>query len=115
MPKLFLHLEGVLIFILSLFFYWRLEGSWLLFVLLFLVPDLSMLGYLRNKRFGAGLYNLFHTYTLPILLLIIAVSSQSAGALAVSIIWIAHIAMDRMLGYGLKYHTDFKDTHFQRM
>jgi hypothetical protein len=26
-------------------------------------------------------------------------------------VWIAHIGFDRLLGYGLKYDTAFKDTH----
>jgi hypothetical protein len=30
-------------------------------------------------------------------------------------VWFAHIGMDRLLGYGLKYPTDFKDTHLQRV
>ncbi len=35
--------------------------------------------------------------------------------LAIGLIWIAHIGMDRMMGYGLKYPTQFKDTHFSRV
>jgi hypothetical protein len=30
-------------------------------------------------------------------------------------IWIAHIGMDRMLGFGLKYPTRFSDTHLQHV
>lgn len=36
-------------------------------------------------------------------------------ALMISLIWIAHIGMDRMLGYGLKYPTKFQDTHLNRV
>ncbi len=35
--------------------------------------------------------------------------------LALSITWVAHIGMDRTLGYGLKYQTNFKDTHLQKV
>lgn len=35
--------------------------------------------------------------------------------LSLCLIWLAHIGMDRMLGYGLKYPTDFKDTHLGRL
>ena len=35
--------------------------------------------------------------------------------LAISTIWIIHIAFDRLLGYGLKYSTHFKDTHLQHL
>jgi hypothetical protein len=33
------------------------------------------------------------------------------AAFAYVLIWTAHIAMDRALGYGLKYPTAFKSTH----
>jgi hypothetical protein len=35
--------------------------------------------------------------------------------LTVALIWIAHIGLDRMLGYGLKYGTSFVDTHLGRV
>jgi hypothetical protein len=28
---------------------------------------------------------------------------------------VAHVGMDRAVGYGLKYPTHFKDTHLQRI
>ncbi|AIM07305.1 hypothetical protein BAHan_3779 [Bacillus anthracis] len=33
----------------------------------------------------------------------------------IGLIWTAHIGMDRMFGYGLKYETEFKGTHIQRL
>jgi hypothetical protein len=36
-------------------------------------------------------------------------------ALSLALIWLAHIGMDRMVGYGLKYPTAFKDTHLSRV
>ena len=39
----------------------------------------------------------------------------SPVALALGLIWIAHIGMDRMLGYGLKYASGFGDTHLGRI
>lgn len=115
-PAVLLKLEGVAIFALSLYAYHELHASWLIFALLFLVPDLFMLGFLVNLRAGAALYNLVHTYTLPLLLLGIARAVHlSAVVTSAALIWTAHIAMDRMLGYGLKYPTFFKDTHLQRV
>jgi Domain of unknown function (DUF4260) len=35
--------------------------------------------------------------------------------LALAAIWALHIGVDRMLGYGLKYPTAFKDTRLQRI
>ena len=71
--------------------------------LLILAPDLSMLGYLAGPRVGAIAYNLFHT-------LIGRRASSGAWFLAmltmqVALIWLAHIAIDRALGYGLKLPT----------
>jgi hypothetical protein len=31
------------------------------------------------------------------------------------LIWAAHIGMDRVLGFGLKYETRFSDTHLDRL
>jgi hypothetical protein len=31
------------------------------------------------------------------------------------VIWVAHIGFDRLLGYGLKYPTAFKDTHLGKV
>jgi hypothetical protein len=39
------------------------------------------------------------------------IGTNHQTVLALSLIWIAHIGFDRMLGFGLKYPTVFKDTH----
>jgi hypothetical protein len=79
-------------------------------VALFLLPDLSMLGYLRSKRIGAIGYNLAHTYSAPALLA--AGQWFLSGQLSpLWLIWAAHIAFDRMLGYGLKESAGFGFTH----
>ncbi|WP_134684471.1 DUF4260 domain-containing protein [Brevibacillus migulae] len=114
MPRMLLHVEGFFVLVASLYFFWFLDFSWLLFLILFLAPDLSMIGYAVNNRTGAISYNLFHTYFLPLILLMIGHVSQAPMCTAISIIWFAHIGMDRMLGYGLKYATAFKDTHMQK-
>ncbi len=49
-PKLLLQIEGAAVLAASCVFYHEVEGDWRWFALLFLVPDLSMLGYLANKR-----------------------------------------------------------------
>jgi len=83
--------------------------------LLTLAPDISMLGYLLNNKVGAMVYNLFHTYSLSIGLVICGLILSNETVLAIGIIWCAHIGMDRMIGYGLKYSTEFKDTHLNRI
>lgn len=110
-PKAILRLEGAAVLAAALAAYSRLDGDWVLFAALFLVPDLSMLGYFAGRRVGAVTYNLAHSYTLPIGLAAAGVALSRHGILAVSLIWVAHIGFDRMLGYGLKYPTAFGHTH----
>ena len=86
-----------------------LEGaSWWWFAGL-LAPDLAMLGYLGGARVGAAAYNAAHTYAAPALIAVAA--PVWSLAVPVALVWAAHIGMDRMLGYGLKLPTRFKDTH----
>lgn len=115
MNKILLHLEGAAILLLSLYFYSYNQFSWLLFFVLLFAPDISMIGYLFNNKVGAVLYNLFHTYSLPIGAVILGVLLSSEVVLEIGLIWSAHIGMDRMIGYGLKYSTHFKDTHLNRV
>src|SRR6266478_8874754 len=107
-PRPLLHSEGAAVFILSLFAYHGNHGSWPRFTLLFLVPDVSMLGYLANTRIGAITYNAVHTYVGPLALAGYSFASLHHSMLSLSLIWIAHIGFDRMLGYGLKYPAQFK-------
>ena len=87
--------------------YRREQESWLKFALLFLAPDISIAAYLARKRIGAAVYNLVHSYTLPLLL------AATGVALPLALIWIAHIGFDRLLGFGLKFPDAFQPTHIQ--
>jgi len=111
-PKQLLRLEGTAVFVFSLFSYHWNQGSWLKFALLFLIPDVSMVGYLVNVRAGANVYNAVHTYVGPIVLAAYSLGTGRHAPLLLSLIWIAHLGFDRMLGFGLKYPTRFDDTHF---
>jgi Domain of unknown function (DUF4260) len=110
-PRPLLHLEGAAILAVSLLAYHWSHGSWLQFAVLFLAPDLSMIGYAANARVGAIAYNAAHTYVAPLALVVYAFEADRPAVLACALIWIAHIGLDRMLGFGLKYPTRFKDTH----
>jgi hypothetical protein len=91
--------------------YRYLGGAWLMFATLFLVPDLSMVGYLINPRVGARLYNLAHTYIAPALLALVGFVLATSLVYSLALIWAAHIGFDRFLGYGLKYPAAFGATH----
>lgn len=114
-PSLLLRIEEGLLLGLTLLLYRDLHFSWWLFAALFLAPDLFMLGYLAGPRVGAALYNLGHLLAFPILLALFALTTGRRTLMAIGIIWLAHIFFDRLLGYGLKYPTAFKDTHLQRI
>jgi hypothetical protein len=114
-PSLLLRAEGGVLFTSSLLLYAGLDAHWLLFVVLVLAPDLSMLGYMLGVRFGTALYNLVHTLVIPLLLIAVSIFYKQLWLLPYGLIWTAHIGADRLLGYGLKYPTRFHDTHLQRL
>jgi hypothetical protein len=114
-PTVLSHVEGVVLLVMSVGLYGWLGGNWWLFALLLLAPDLAMVGYLRSKELGAVIYNTFHIYLWPALMIAIGMLTGNLLLVQLGLIWLAHIGMDRMMGYGLKYPTEFKDTHFNRV
>lgn len=106
-----LRLEGLVALAGAVTAYWFLGGNWWAFALLLLAPDLSFFGHMAGEKAGAKIYNLAHTYTVPAVLGAIGwfagVNWLGFGAL----IWIAHIGMDRAVGYGLKYPGFDGQTH----
>lgn len=114
-PRVLLRLEGAAVFLLALILYRELAFGWLWFVLCFFLPDLSLLGYRVGPRFGAVAYNALHNYVLPALLWGTGFVAENRSALALGLIWAAHIGADRALGFGLKYHEGRRATHLQRL
>lgn len=114
-PSALLRLEGLVLFAVSVALFFHLGGALWRFLLLLLVPDLTMIGYARNVRIGAVIYNAGHTLAVPVALGGAALVANRPDIVPFILIWTAHIGMDRMLGYGLKYPTYFADTHLQRL
>lgn len=115
MNKITIHLENLLLLFLCLFFYFQSDYSIVLLIILFFVPDIAIAAYLVNERIGKIVYNFFHSYSLPFLLLAINLIAEINPLLtAIALIWIAHIALDRSLGLGLK-EEHFKKTHLQNL
>jgi hypothetical protein len=110
-PRWILRVEGLAVLGVSLLLYRQFGGGWGLLVLCFLLPDLSILGYLAGPRAGATLYNLAHSYIGPILLWLATRSISSSWAVFAVLIWTAHLGFDRAAGYGLKYSSSFANTH----
>jgi hypothetical protein len=115
LPRRLLHVEGLAVLIGTIALYFDTGYGWIALVVLFLAPDLSMLGYAAGPRVGALTYDVVHTYALPLALGLVGVLTETGVATQLALIWAAHIGLDRLLGYGLKYPTAFKDTHLQRV
>jgi hypothetical protein len=114
-PNTLLRIEGAATLLLAAYLYSIASADWLLFVLLLIVPDVAILGYVRGSVVGAAVYNLLHTEIGPLILATAAVKMQVPLGLAIALVWLAHIGMDRTFGYGLKLTTGFRDTHLGRI
>lgn len=110
-----LRIEGLAAFVAGLIVFVALGGPWLLAIPLLLVPDVSMVGYLRGPRLGALTYNLVHNWAFGLAVLGLGVWSGVGAVTMAGAILIAHVGMDRALGYGLKLATSFQDTHLGRI
>lgn len=110
-PVLFQRLEGLVAFIFFFLMYLVFGYPLLWFVILFFSIDLTMLGYLVDSRVGALIYNLGHSYMVPLIGLALAYWLKSPPVFAFMLIWLSHIGLDRAVGFGLKFPTGFSDTH----
>lgn len=115
LPRRLLRLEGAAIGVSAIAVYFWADYPWWLLVVLALAPDLSFLGYAAGPRIGALAYDVAHTYLLAVPLAVVGLLADSGLAVQLGLVWIAHIGVDRALGYGLKYPTRFEDTHLQRV
>jgi len=110
-----LRLEGLTLFVGMTLLYAIWGGSWLAFAILFLAPDLSFAAYLAGPKAGAIVYNAAHSYLAPMALMTSGFGLDSPLLLSIAMIWLAHIGIDRALGYGLKYLAGFTFTHLGRI
>ncbi len=110
-PRIVLRAEGAALALVAVLFYAHVGESWWLFAILFLAPDLSFAGYLGGARMGAALYNAAHTLVGPLLLATAGIVLQFQFFIPLTLIWVAHVGFDRLLGYGLKYAAGFNFTH----
>lgn len=113
--RLLLRLEGVVLFAGMTLLYGVWEGSWWVYAILFLAPDLSFAAYLAGPKAGAIVYNAAHSYLAPVALMTAGLAMASPLTLSLAMIWLAHIGIDRALGYGLKYRAGFVFTHLGRI
>ncbi|PKA82585.1 uncharacterized protein DUF4260 [Ulvibacter sp. MAR_2010_11] len=110
-----LKIEEVAQFGLGIFLFSQLDFSWWVFPALLLLPDIGMLGYLANPKTGAITYNLFHNKAIAIVFFVGGMLFLGEMYTLAGVILFSHAAMDRALGYGLKYPDSFKNTHLGRI
>src|SRR5713101_5067985 len=110
-----LRLEGLTLFAGMTLLYAVWDASWWVYAILFLAPDLSFAAYLAGPKVGAIVYNAAHSYMAPVTLMVTGFALASPLILSIAMIWMAHIGIDRALGYGLKYSAGFGFTHLGRI
>jgi len=109
--KTTLKIEELAQFIFGIVLFSQTDYPWWIFPLFLFVPDIGMLGYIINTRVGAITYNVFHNKAIAIAILILGMYLVSEIYMLIGIILFSHSALDRALGYGLKYSDSFKHTH----
>ena len=113
--KNLLKLEELFLFGLALFLFSQLEYGWVWYVLLFLAPDLSMIGYLANPRVGSWTYNMIHHKGLAVAAYVLGYLLSTPWLMFAGTLLLGHSSLDRVFGYGLKYPDAFQNTHLGRI
>jgi hypothetical protein len=96
-------------------YYQPLTFRWWTWPILFLLPDIGMLGYLINTSVGAVTYNLFHHKLIAIMILGVGWYMNVPVLTLSGLLLYGHSSFDRVMGYGLKYFDSFKHTHLGMM
>ena len=113
--KNLLKLEELFLFAFALFLFSGLDYGWGAYALLFLAPDLSMIGYLMNPRVGSWTYNLIHHKGLAAALYVLGYLTANPALMFAGTLLLGHSSFDRVFGYGLKYPDAFQNTHLGRI
>lgn len=111
--KYLLQAEAIVPFLLSVVLLNMLpiHFAWWAWILLFLAPDISMIGYIINNRVGAFTYNLFHHQLIAVIVWGIGLLLQQPYVELAGLVLLGHSSLDRLMGYGLKQAEGFKFTH----
>ena len=109
--RVLLRIEAVVAALVGLVAYAHYGIGWPFFFFTILIPDLGMLGYLKGPRFGAACYNFTHFVGWAYLSIGAGMIFEMPQVLAIGLVWLVHVGIDRALGYGLKYPEGFKMTH----
>jgi hypothetical protein len=113
--KTLIKIEELFVTLLSFYLFLNLGYAWWLFLVLFLAPDLSMLGYLFGPKAGAWTYNIVHHKGVAITLFILGGFLQVQPLQIAGLILLGHSSLDRVMDYGLKYADAFQHTHLGKI
>ena len=109
--KYLLKLESLGLFSLSIWAYSAFfPNEWGTFAWLILAPDLSFLALIISQKLGLYAYNFFHHQGIIALSMLLGYYGHIPMLFQISLIFMAHSTMDRVLGYGLKLES-FEHTH----
>ncbi len=108
-----IQLEELGLFALAIFglHFQPLQFAWWVWIILFLLPDLGMIGYIINPEIGAITYNLLHHRFIGVFLLAFGYFSHNPYSILTGLILLGHSSFDRALGFGLKFPDNFKHTN----
>ena len=106
-----LRAEGLAYALVSAALLWQSSPSFAVVVIVLVAPDAAMVAYAAGPVVGAVAYNLSHSTIGPLLLGGVGLFAASRITVEVALLWLAHIGVDRALGFGLKHRTGFDDTH----
>jgi hypothetical protein len=109
--KTLIKLEEIMMFVLGIYLFGLLDYAWWWFLVLILAPDIGMIGYAFGNKIGAIFYNIFHHKGLAIGTYLFGMYLSLPLWQLAGVILFSHSALDRALGYGLKYDKGFKYTH----
>lgn len=113
--RTWLRLEGLAAFVAGVALFVAANGNVVGLVPLLLAPDISAVGYLAGPRAGAFTYNLAHTWAPGLAVVGLSAWLASPALQLAGSILIAHVGIDRAVGYGLKLPSSFNDTHLGRI
>src|SRR5689334_22117496 len=103
-----IRLEEAMMLMLAAYLKTNLSYDWWLYWVLFLAPDVGMIGYVVNTKVGAFTYNLLHHKGVAVALFMAGIYFGSEALQFTGLLLFGHSSFDRMLGYGLKYSDSFK-------
>ena len=110
-PRTWLRLEGLAALVAGIVGYRALGGDVLWLIPGLLAVDLSMVGYLAGSHPGAITYNVAHNWFTALVVLGAGLATGLAWLALAGCVLVAHVGVDRLAGYGLKYAPAFGDTH----